>query len=49
MLDVLLKVNGKKIPLNIFVKNLIVNVILGIVKSLKGVKNPKNFELKIKL
>ncbi len=44
-----LKVNGKNIPLNSFVQSIFKEVILGMVRSLKGVDNPKEIDITIKL
>ena len=44
-----LKVNGKNIPLNSFVQNIFKEVILGMARSLKGVDNPKEIDITIKL
>ena len=49
MSDVLLKVKGKKIPMNIFLKKVFMNVLLGMISSLHGVGKIKNIDLKIKL
>jgi len=42
-----LTIDNKKVGLNSFVKNVFYNVIMGIVKSLKNVEDPKKIELKI--
>lgn len=46
---VILKVNRKKVSLNLFVKKALVNVLVGFVSSLHGVKGIKTIDLKIKL
>ena len=43
------KVNGKIIPLKGFVQDFIGSTILGMMKSLKDIDNPKEVEIKIKL
>lgn len=45
--DVELTVDGKRIPLNPFVSKIVKNTVLGLVSSLKGVKDPKNISIKI--
>lgn len=45
--NVSLKVNGKDIPLNHFVKDVIEETIKGMVSSLKGCGNPEKIEIKI--
>jgi len=47
--EVTLKVNGKDIPLNPFVQKMFKEVILGMVRSLKGVEESKEIDIKIKL
>ena len=42
-----LTVNEKKIGMNAFVKNVMCNVILGIIKTLKKVEDPKEIVIKI--
>ncbi len=49
MSDILLKVNSKKISLNIFLKKIFINVLLGMISSLHGVGKIKNIDLNIKL
>ncbi len=44
-----LMVNGIEVKLNPFVSLVFKNVILGLVNSLKGVENPREIEVKIKL
>ena len=44
---VTLEVNGRDIPLNPFVSNLLRQIILGMISALKGVKSPRQVELKI--
>ncbi len=39
--DIVLKVNGKEIPMNSFVKNVLNNVINGLVDSLDKVPEPR--------
>ena len=43
------KVNGQEIPLTEFPTELIVNSICGMLRSLKGVDEIKNVEIKFKL
>lgn len=45
--SVALKVNGKRIGLNPFLQGFMKETIFGMLKSLKGVNNPKQVELKI--
>lgn len=40
-------VNGKTIPLNPFVSNIVKNTIIGLLSSLKGVDNPESLTIKI--
>ncbi len=42
-----LKVNGKEIELNNFVKNFICQTMIGMVKSLRGVNDIEAIELKV--
>ena len=42
-----LTVNEKKIGMNAFVKSVMCNVILGIIKTLKKVEDPKEIVIKI--
>lgn len=47
ILDVKLTVNGKKVDLNDFVKGIISQTIIGMVKSLRGVGDSTTIDLKI--
>lgn len=47
-MSVEIKVNGEEIPLTDFPEDIIYNTIIGMVKSLKGVNEIKNLEIKIK-
>jgi molybdopterin-guanine dinucleotide biosynthesis protein B len=47
--DFMIKVNDASIDLGPFVQNVTKNVILGLVRSFKGVKEPTNVELKFKV
>jgi len=40
-------VNEKKIGMNAFVKNVMCNIILGIIRTLKNVEDPKEIVIKI--
>ncbi|MEM2127926.1 MAG: molybdopterin-guanine dinucleotide biosynthesis protein B [Candidatus Bathyarchaeia archaeon] len=42
-----LKVDGKTIPLNPFVRSFMGNVVLGMVRTLKGVERPKGIEISL--
>ena len=42
-----LEVNGRDIPLNPFVSNIIRQIILGMLSALKGVKSPRQIKLEI--
>jgi molybdopterin-guanine dinucleotide biosynthesis protein B len=44
--DFILKVNDEDIPLGPFVQDVTRNIILGLVKSYKGVRNPRKIEIK---
>lgn len=44
-----LKVDGRPIPLNPFVRGLMGNVVLGMVRTLKGVERPKGIEISMDL
>jgi len=46
--DIKVLVNGKDIGLNPFVSQVISNVVVGIVKSLKGVGAIEDIEIKVK-
>jgi len=48
MTEIILKVNGKTIPLTEFPSDFIINTIDGMVKSLKGVDEVEELELYIK-
>ena len=43
-----IEVNDKKISLNPFVKSIVYNVVLGMVKSLKKIDEPKDIVIKVK-
>jgi molybdopterin-guanine dinucleotide biosynthesis protein B len=43
--EIILKVNGKKIPLNAFVKGYLTNTLKGMVTSLKGCESPRVIDL----
>ena len=45
--EVELHVGGKRIPLNLFAKEIITNVMLGVVGSLKGVVSGQEITLRI--
>lgn len=45
---VILKVNRKKVSLNLFVKKVLINVLVGIISALHGVEDIKTIDLKIK-
>ena len=45
--DITLSVNGKKVPLSEFPTEIIMNVVVAMVKTLKGVEEPKNIVLHI--
>jgi molybdopterin-guanine dinucleotide biosynthesis protein B len=47
--DFVIKVNDDLVDLGPFVQNVTKNVILGLVRSFKGVKEPTNVELKFKV
>ena len=49
MKDILIKINGKIIPLTEFPAEFIKNSICGMLRSLKGVKDIKNVEIKFEL
>jgi molybdopterin-guanine dinucleotide biosynthesis protein B len=42
-----LEVNGRDIPLNPFVSNIIRQIILGVLSTLKGVKSPRQIKLEV--
>ncbi|MEW5766583.1 MAG: hypothetical protein AB1797_03010 [bacterium] len=46
--EVTLLVNGKPIPLNPFVSRIIINIVMGIVSSLRGTEEAKEVKLIIK-
>ncbi|NMC29157.1 MAG: hypothetical protein GYA45_03700 [Pelolinea sp.] len=48
MQSIVLKVNGKEIPLTQFPADIIMQTILGMLKALKGVEEVKEVEIKIK-
>ena len=48
MQSIVLKVNGKEIPLTEFPADIIMQTILGMLKALKGVEEVKEVEIKIK-
>ncbi len=43
------EVDGKKIPMNRFVQEIFVNTIGGMVSSLKGVENPRDVKIEVRL
>ena len=45
--DVEVVVDGRRIPLNPFVSKIVKNTVLGLISSLKGVKDPKSITIKI--
>ncbi|MCU0822328.1 MAG: molybdopterin-guanine dinucleotide biosynthesis protein B [Spirochaetes bacterium] len=45
--NISLQVNGRDIPLNLFVKDFIIKTISGMLSSLKGGEDPKNIEIRI--
>jgi hypothetical protein len=45
MSDIKIKVNGKNIPLTEFPEDIIKNILLGMLKSLKGVEEIETFEI----
>ena len=47
IVDVELKVNGKKIELNNFVRSFILETVLGMVKSLRGVDEVESLKLEL--
>ena len=49
MKEMLIKINGEKIPLTEFPAEFIKNSICGMLGSLKGVKDIKNVEIKFEL
>lgn len=44
-----LTVNGEKVALNPYVKSVFINVIFGIVKTLRNVDVPEKVDIKIKI
>jgi len=40
-----LKVNGKQVPMNRFVQDVVKNILLGVILTLKGVEEPKRVEI----
>lgn len=48
MQSIVLKVNGKEIPLTQFPADIIMQTILGMLKALKGIEEVKEVEIKIK-
>ena len=44
-----LRINSRKIPLNIFVRNFVASTVLGMLKALKEVQKIKNVYLEIEL
>lgn len=46
-MNIEIEVNGKRVPLNPFVKKFIINTIKGIISSLRGVKDIKTISIKI--
>ena len=49
MSDVSIKVNGKNIPLTEFLEEFIANTIQGMLKSLRGVDEIEDIEIKISM
>lgn len=49
MEDILIKVNGEEIPISEFPADFIINSICGMLRSLKGVKDIKNVEIKFEI
>lgn len=49
MEDIIIKVNGKQIPLTEFPSEIIKNTICGMLKTLKGVDEIKNVEIIFKM
>jgi molybdopterin-guanine dinucleotide biosynthesis adapter protein len=47
--DVLLRLDGKKLPLNAFVRDFVVGTILGMLSTLRGWKKPQTIDLHIRL
>ena len=47
--DVELVVDGRRIPLNPFVSKIVKNTVVGMISSLKGVRDPKNITIKIEM
>jgi molybdopterin-guanine dinucleotide biosynthesis protein B len=47
--DVLLRLDGKKLPLNAFVRDFVVGTILGMLSTLRGWKKPQTIEIHIRL
>ena len=47
--DVRLKVDGKVVPMKGFVQDLVGSTVLGMLSTLKGVKDPGEVELSIKV
>lgn len=45
--DVTLEVNGEEVPLNDFIRQLVANVVLGMVAPLKGVDDPKTVTVRV--
>jgi molybdopterin-guanine dinucleotide biosynthesis protein B len=43
-----LRINGRLVPMNAFVRSTTKNVVMGLVRSLKGVEEPDNIELEIR-
>ena len=40
-----LRVNGKQVPMNRFVQDVMRNIVLGVIRTLKGVEKPERFEI----
>jgi hypothetical protein len=49
MKDIKVKINGKDVPLSEFPKKFVVNTICGMLKSLKGVDEIKDVEIRFTL
>ena len=45
--EITLKIDGRDVPMNPFVKNIFTRTILGMVSSLSGVEKPSRIELDI--
>lgn len=45
--EVVLKVNGREIPLNRFASEVLISTVKGLIQPLRGVENPQNIEIHI--